>query len=99
MTSPLPVRFSLGRVVATPGALAAFGEAGETPTAYLDRHVRGDWGDVDAEDQKANEHALRTGARILSAYSLRSGEKIWVITEAATGGRRASTCILTPDEY
>jgi hypothetical protein len=33
--------------------------------------------------------------RILSAYHLKDGTKIWIITEAD----RSSTCILLPSEY
>ena len=46
------------------------------------------------------QNALRTGSRVLSSYRLPGGEKVWIITEAVgDDGRRASTCILTPDEY
>jgi hypothetical protein len=39
--------FSLGQCVGTPGALAALEEAGQMPADFLDRHVRGDWGNID----------------------------------------------------
>jgi hypothetical protein len=68
---------------------------------YLLRHVRGDWGELDAEDKAANERALQTGGRLLSAYTLPSGDRIWIITEA-TGGHplvRELTTVLLPDEY
>ena len=60
----------------------------------------GDWGIVSLDDQRANEEALQSGARLLSAYETTLGVKIWVITEA-TGddGRRASTCVLLPEDY
>ncbi len=61
----------------------------------LDRHVRGDWGDVCEDDKKANEAALKHGARLLSSYTTESGEKLWVITEAS----REQTTVLTPGEY
>jgi hypothetical protein len=87
--------FPLGRVLATPGALAAFDEAHESPFAYLSRHFRGEWGDLSPEDWAANDRALTTGSRLLSAYVLGSGEPIWIITEAD----RSTTTILLPDEY
>src|SRR5690606_27256586 len=71
--------FPLGRVLATPGALAAFEEAGEGPFPYLSRHLRGEWGEVDQEDGAANDRALKTGSRLLSAYILGSGKRIWII--------------------
>lgn len=98
MTTPQPL-FSLGTVVATPGALAALAQAGQSPHELLQRHVTGDWGDLDADDKDANERALRDGSRLFSAYRLTTGEKLWAITEAENDGHRASTCLLLPDEY
>ena len=93
-------KFGFGRVVATPGASAALQEAGQSPWEFLCRHLAADWGDVDAEDKAANDQALKDGSRILSAYVLNSGEKIWIITEAIDDhGQRASTTVLLPDEY
>ncbi len=93
-------RFSLGQVVATPGCLAAFEEAGQQPWEFLARHVRGDWGDVVEQDQEANDLAVQDGSRILSAYTLSSETRIWIITEATddAGQRSATTCLL-PEEY
>jgi len=89
------VTLSLGRVVATPGALRTLEEAGVSPASLLARHVNGDWGDLDEHDRKENEFSLKNGFRILSSYTLTSGEKIWIITEAD----RSSTCLLLPSEY
>ena len=74
--------FSLGRLVATPGALAALEENGKGCTEFLARHVQGDWGDLCEDDKQANLEALEQGLRILSAYRLEDGTKLWVITEA-----------------
>jgi len=87
--------FSLGQVVATRRALDALEEAGQSPSEFLTRHVRGDWGEVDQHDQQANDDALQDGSRILSAYVLTTGVKIWIITEAD----RSSSCCLLPEEY
>lgn len=87
--------FPLGQTVATRGALAALQEAGQSPTDFLARHVRGNWGDVNEEDKRLNDEALVNGERILSAYRTCKGVKLWVITEAD----RSSTCILLPEEY
>jgi hypothetical protein len=93
-------KFSLGRILATPGALEALAAAGQTGDEFLARHVNGDWGDLDDEDREANDTALVDGSRLLSAYKTRKGERIWVITEAVNDvGLRYSTCLLTPDEY
>jgi hypothetical protein len=85
----------LGRVVAAPGALQALARAGENALLYLARHAAGDWGIVSPEDACANELDRETGERILSAYRLREGTKLWIVTEAD----RSSTYILLPEEY
>lgn len=93
-------KFELGEVVSTPGALEALERAGQTPDEFLDRHQRGNWGIAGEEDRQANELALQDGSRIFSAYLLNSGQTLWVISEAVgDNGRRASTCLLLPDEY
>jgi hypothetical protein len=67
---------------------------------FLQRHVRGDWGDVCPEDRQANDRALIDGTRLLSAHRTSLGEKLWIITEAADdSGQRAATTILQPSEY
>lgn len=87
-------RFSLGRVVATPGALHALDRAGMGALPLLARHQSGDWGQVDAEDRQTNEQALAHGWRLLSAYEV-GGAKVWIITEAD----RSATTVLLPEEY
>lgn len=88
-------RFALGDLVATPGALQALNQAGQSPRDFLRRHLLCDWGDLSDEDKAANDNALEYGERILSSYVLSTGSKIWIITEAD----RSSTCILLPEEY
>jgi hypothetical protein len=88
-------RFPLGRIVATPGALAALERAADTPAGFIRRHVSGDWGTLDPEDHAENERSVAAGCRLLSAYNLSDGTRIWVITEAD----RSSTCMLLPEEY
>jgi hypothetical protein len=96
----MTTKFSPGQIVATPGALEALEEAGQTAAFFLDKHLRGDWGCVDAEDWQANEQAILDGSRLLSAYHTLKGKKLWIITEATDDdGKRAATTILLPDEY
>ena len=93
-------RFSLGKVLATPGALEVLEESGQSPPFFLERHLRGDWGDIGHEDWQLNDRALQDGSRILSAYKTLKGTKIWIITEAADDdGKRAATTLLLPAEY
>jgi len=97
MTKPL---FELGELVSTPGALEAMQLSGQSSWDFLSRHVAGDWGIVDADDRQANDESLIDGSRLLSAYLLNTGKKLWIITEAVgDDGKRASTCLLLPEEY
>lgn len=92
--------FKLGRLLATPTALRAIEQAGQSPAEFLDRHVLGDWGTVCEEDGDLNDEAVKDGSRILSAYVTDNSERIWIITEAKDDdGKRAATTILLPDEY
>jgi hypothetical protein len=88
-------KFLLGQLVATPGALHALEEAGQSPLEFLSRHQSGDWGELTEEDKKENEFSVLNDLRILSAYTLATSVKIWLITEAD----RSATTILLPEEY
>src|SRR3954466_7123764 len=96
----LAPKFPLGQLVATPGALEAMEESGQTPDFFLSQHVFGNWGSVDEEDWRLNDEALKDGSRLLSAYLTLKGKKLWIITEAADDkGHRATTTLMLPDEY
>jgi len=86
--------FPLGRVVATPGAIVLMEVARIDPAQLLQRHQSGDWGDLDAEDQRENDYAVHRWLRIFSAYG-QPPDRLSVITEAD----RSVTTILRPDEY
>jgi hypothetical protein len=89
------MRFSLGQILATPGALEALEESNQSPSDYLAMHMNGQWGDVCPEDAEENELSIREGFRILSSYKTNKGVRIWVITEAD----RTVTTLLLPSEY
>lgn len=95
MTQPIRVRFPLGRIVATPGALDALQKNEQQALELLSRHAGGDWGTVCAEDAQANDFAVRDGLRVLSAYCLHDGTRLWIITECD----RSVTTLLLPEEY
>jgi len=90
-----PIRFLLGQIVATPGALDLLDRTATNALALLQRHQRGDWGDVHEDDARANAEAVVLGFRILSSYTLGAGERLWLITEAD----RSVTTLLLPAEY
>ena len=87
--------FDLGAVVATPGARDALCKHPKLLHRIVARHAGGDWGEVEAQDRRANDRALVSGERLLSAYTTPLGQTVWVITEAD----RSSTCVLLPNEY
>lgn len=86
--------FKLGSVVATPAALEVLDRAGVDFLTLINRHVRGDFGDLCAEDWELNTAAIAAGDRILSSYQLATG-KVWLITE----GDRSATTVLLPSDY
>jgi hypothetical protein len=88
-------RVPLGRLVATPGALAAFEASGDDPLAFVIKHVCLDPGNLSPADVAENELSVHEGFRILSAYRLSDGTRIWIVTEAD----RSTTTLLLPDEY
>ncbi len=88
-TLPVP----LGQTVATPAALGVLTRP--DVVAALRRHAAGDWGDVDDDDRAANDDAVRTGGRLLSAYRAANGTTFWVVTEAD----RSVTTVLLPEDY
>lgn len=94
-------KFLPGQIVATPGALKALEESGQTPGEFLALHLAGDWGDeLSGYDKLLNDLSLEDGSRLLSSYRTTKGEKIWIITEAEDDtGKRVATTVLLPTEY
>ena len=91
-TKPL---FTTGTVYMTFGAKHELEQAGVAASDLLDRHVTGDWGDLDPHDTRANNRALKDGDRIISNYPIGDDVRIWIITE----WDRSATTILLPSEY
>ena len=92
--------FLLGRVVMTANLQNRLAETipeswDQELKAMIDRHVSGDWGELEEFDRQQNNSALKDGSRIFSAYHTSDGTKIWVITEAD----RSYTTALLPEDY
>ena len=93
--------FDLGQVVMTTNLQHTLQEGGpetdimEELQGFIDRHVSGDWGDLEQGDKDSNDQALKTGGRIFSAYHYASVIKIYIITEAD----RSYTTLLLPEDY
>jgi len=88
-------RFPLGDLYITKGVLDLIERHGVDVAAFIIRHVTGDWGDMDSHDRAHNDHALLTGARLLSAYRVGETATMWIVTESS----RTETTVLLPDEY
>ena len=91
-TSQEPISFPLGKCYATPGTSEEFPR--DVILSCIDRHARGDWGDLSEYDIQANNDAILNGGRLLSSYNIR-GDKLWIITDA----ERETTTICLPEEY
>lgn len=87
------MKFQTGQLLATPGVLEAV--PSHELSCGLQRHMRGDWGDICQEDKHHNNQALIDGERLLSVYHTPDGVKFWIITEAD----RSATTVLLPEEY
>jgi hypothetical protein len=98
-----PALFDPGQhTVATPGALRAFDKNNQGMLPFIQRHLTGDWGELDDHDKKVNNRAVKDGSRILSCYKLNDGTKIWIITDGVINWRtmrRYATTVLLPEEY
>lgn len=90
------IKFDAGTTISTPAAMAAFDSV--TMTICLDRHIRGDWGDLFEEDRAANEEGIRDGERIMSVYKFDSKE-LWIITDAVDEEGKRVTTLLLPEDY
>jgi hypothetical protein len=86
-------KFPPGRVVITANAAKELSH--EDIALALRRHLRGDWGELDAPNRDANERALLLGCQLLSAFSSRTGLRFWIITEPT----RSATTVLLPEDY
>ncbi len=91
-------KFKSGQIVTTAGVfdrMSGDPAFGQFVTKSLERHLSGDWGDLDAEDRATNDAGVEGGDRLLSAYATPDFPKIWIITE----WDRSVTTVLFPSEY
>ncbi len=93
--------FPLGRVMMTTNLQGRVQEANpehweEELKALIARHASGDWGNLEDFDRQQNDRALHQGSgRLFSTYTISSGIKLYVITEAD----RSCTTALSPKDY
>jgi hypothetical protein len=86
--------FELGQVVATSGAMAEL-SMDDINTA-LSLYVKGNWGELEEDDWKMNDEAVKhNNDRIVAKYKSSNGVNFYIITE----WDRSYTTILLPSEY
>lgn len=85
--------FQLGTLAVTAG-IEASGVPWEVLSGFVRRHARGDFGELEQHDWRANRRAIIEGTRVLSAYS-HAGVRVFVVTEAD----RSKTTLLLRTEY
>ena len=61
----------------------------------LERHMLGDWGEVDDFDWKTNDMGVEYGFPIVSSYVDRKKNRFLIVTEAD----HSATTVLLPEEY
>ena len=88
--------FELGKITMTPSAIAIIAKFKVPIGDLLDRHEKGDYGDVTEKDWHENTLALlpETVERVMSVYSIGT-EKLWVITDPD----RKVTTLLTEEDF
>lgn len=85
--------FPLGQIVSTKSAFESLDPS--DVLACLQRHGKGDWGDLTDDDKSLNDLALVDEGRLLSSYFDSNGTKFWIITE----WDRSVTTVLLPEDY
>ncbi len=84
--------FEPGMVFSTPGARAT--APTETLELCVQRHLHGDWGDIDPAEKDAVNDAVSMNLRIISVYGA-GDDALLVMTESD----RRTTIILRRAEY
>jgi hypothetical protein len=92
-------RFNAGRVFVTATALEAVGSS--RLRDCLGRHLRGDWGVIDARSAASNVQALHANATVWSVYALdpttpcsATDNCVWIVTHLD----RSETELLLPSD-
>ena len=92
----VPFRLPLGEVVFMERAVEALAKAGDPASRFLERHARGDWGEVCEEDRRRNDDAAVCGRGVASAYTTSAGDKLGVFTAA---NRSGTLVLVLPEKY
>jgi hypothetical protein len=72
--------FETGQVIMSSETLDVCAQRGLSLDDYIARHSKGDWGDVESSQWKANDRALEDGGQILSMHILEDGAQLFIVT-------------------
>jgi hypothetical protein len=88
--------FELGKITITPSAISIIARFKVPIGELLDRHERGDYGEVSEMDWRENTLALlpESVERVMSVYTVGT-EKLWIITDPD----RNVTTLLTEEDF
>jgi hypothetical protein len=87
--------FKIGRVTTTP-AIRELTSQGLDWADLVERHTRGDWGDVTEEQGEANWDALMNGGKLMSSYESPYSDEDAVLV--VTNADRTFTTVMLPSE-
>ncbi len=91
--------FDTGFVVRTFEALKAMISMNHSEWSFIERHQRGEFGEVSAARREANLRAVNADTgRVFSSYRLGPNLTLWIVTWLDVRGRRVTTLML-PCEY
>ena len=100
-------RFEPGVLAITRGIAEARRRGIINDGELLKRHFRGDYGEIDDEDKRANELSIKKGSCIVSGYDTDAG-RVLIITDPESEltllpeyveGHRAFTTMILAEEY
>lgn len=83
-----------GRIMITPGAKNCCLKYEIDIIGLVNRHISGDWGNIDQQDKETNKNNLLNKNMIMSSYDI-GKNRIWIITDPGW----ETTTILLPEEY
>ncbi|MBX8911161.1 hypothetical protein M8T12_12310 [Enterobacter ludwigii] len=86
--------FPIGALIFSQGVDRLMREGRIDPMPYLQRHIRGDWGDVTDDKWQENNAALTSGEPLNSLYIVTRELTIRICTEAD----RSATQVMLPSE-
>lgn len=88
--------FELGNITMTPKAISIIAKFKVPIGDLLDRHEKGDYGEVSEVDWRENTLALLPESieRVMSVYNVET-EKLWIITDPD----RKLTTLLTEEDF